>query len=157
MNDTKSIANVFLQQEDGNGASVYTDTAGLLTLEKGRASRILKYKNQPGVPMRMIYLLPSATPASSAESGFKLTILDMTKLEYYYDAATAGRLSTWAIIMMISGGVIVLFGFCAYCLCCRGKKGSATGDDDGYQRVSSSNNRKSNSNSQGAGGAQGPR
>lgn len=45
VNDTKRIANVFLQQDNGNGGSLYTDAAGLLTLESGKPSRILKYHN----------------------------------------------------------------------------------------------------------------
>jgi hypothetical protein len=155
VNDTASVAHVFLQQENGNGGSVYTDTAGLLTLEKGKASRIVKYHNQPGVPMRVIYLLPSPTTASSA-AGVKVTVLKMTKLEYYYDAATAGRLSTWAVITIIIGVTIVLLGCCLYCFCCKGKKGAATGDDDGYQRVGNQSRSSNSAAAQGAGG-QAPR
>jgi len=91
--------------------------------------------------MRLIYLLPSGADAAEL-ANFKVTVLTLSKLEYYYDAATADKLSTWAVIMMIVGATIIIIGCCAYCLCCKGKNGAATGDDDGYQRVSSSNNNR---------------
>lgn len=81
--------------------------------------------------MRLIYLASNSISISS--SNFDVTILDMTKLDYYYNPATANRISTWAIIMMISAGVIVTTGICIYCVCCKGK-GSSTNDDN-YKRV----------------------
>ena len=45
VNDTSSVANVFLQQDNGNGGSLYTDTSGLVTLGGGKAAGILKYHN----------------------------------------------------------------------------------------------------------------